>query len=132
MARFTVDNEETFPEVIFDGDYYTPGEDWVINRPSLDEIYKSVLLNDGPSETYFRGEYYTLAADGPITEVQIEYLVQKALEQDPAGEKFRDPEFDRQQRIKRQTALESGTPWAIDEYPEKFSREARLRRYGLL
>jgi hypothetical protein len=95
-------------------------------------ILLSILKNTGPYETFFKDSCgNTYVTNGPLTEVQLEYLVRKELERDPTGSIFRDPDHDRKQYLARMAALERGTPWAIDLYPESFSIEAAFRAHGI-
>lgn len=95
------------------------------------EIILSIIENTGPHEVYFRDSKGNIfGASGPLTEVQLKYLWAEAFARDPKGQVFRDPEFDRQMERERQEAKERGKPWAIDLYPENFSKEAALKHHG--
>jgi hypothetical protein len=98
----------------------------------IDAVWVSILENEGPSEVYFKDSHgNTYSAHGPLTEPQLHYLLQLAFARDPAGTKYRDPEFDARKVRERLAAKERGEPWYIDRHPEEYTREARFKRHGI-
>lgn len=99
---------------------------------ALDPIHVSILENEGPEEVYYRHGSNTWSAPGPLTPEQRAWLVARELRRHSGGEAFHSPEFDADVQRQRAEAKANGTPWHIDSHPEEYTKEARLRRYGLI
>lgn len=104
-----------------------------IPKKKIDPIFLSILMNEGPEETFaVDSEGCTHCAPGPLTRVQRDYAMEK-LRRDWPRLTYREI-YDPEQDIKWRAELEADRigecRYYINQHPEEFTREARLRRAG--